>query len=439
MATDELEFANDPHGAVHRGSRSSTWAILIVIGAAFAAAVAWAAQAHVQQVTSGEGRVIPSSQVQVVESLEPGIVSEILVADGDRVEQDQVLVRIDDTGSGSRLGELERREADLKAEQRRLEAHLAGATTYSAPDNLAEENRAFFLDQKAVFDANRRRLDDQASIRRSQLDQKLKELDEADATAENARSLLAIADKELNLISRLFRRKAVPEIDYIRVQRESSRLTGQLKIAEATRERLEAEIAEARLLVETNESEFLGEVTARLSRVNADLAIVQQTLRAASDTVRRAALRSPVNGIINKLHVAAINEVVNAGSPVVEIVPLDDTLLVEVKVRPEDIAFIRPGLDATIRITAYDYTRFGTLTGKVERIGADTVTDRDNNTFYQVIVSTGDGTPSGKAEELQIIPGMVASVDIATGERSVLEYLVKPLLVLKDEALRDPR
>ncbi len=440
MASEELEFANDPAGAIQSSGSGTGWRVLILIGLTIFSAIAWAGWANVEQVTSGQGRVIPSSQVQTVESLEPGLVAKILVREGDRVELGQELLRIDDTGASSRLGELNRRKDALTAEQARLRAELADADAFAIPATASQENLAFYTDQQAVFRSTRQKLNEQASVRRSQLAQKEQSLAEAIANTAKTSGLLALANKELALIKRLFRRKAVPEIDFIRVQRESIRLAGDLKIFEATRSRLEAEVAEARAMVSSEMIAFKAEATSRLSIVNADLAIVEQTLRAATDTVKRAVLRSPVKGVVNKVNVAAINEVVRAGDAIVEIVPLDDRLLIETQIRPEDIAFIRAGLPATIRISAFDYTRYGTLTGTVQRIGADTITNENRETFYQVVVSTDvEQQQDGGAAPLDIIPGMVATVDIATGKRSVLEYLMKPILVAKDRALRDPR
>lgn len=166
------------------------------------------------------------------------------------------------------------------------------------------------------------------------------------------------------------------------------------------------------------------------------MSIVEESLRAADDRVRRAMLASPVEGVVNKLNVATIGEVISAGVNVVEIVPVDDRLLVETRIRPQDVAFIQPGAEATVRLTAYDYTKYGTLRGAVERIGADTITDENGETFYQVIVGTGDrGVPG----EMRVIPGMVATVDIMNGERTVLEYLLKPVLRIRDQALREAR
>ncbi len=440
MANEELEFANDPLGAVASTGTSPAWRVVLTIGCAVGAAIMWADWAEVEQVTSGQGKVIPSSQIQVVESLEPGIVAEILIREGDRVAKGQELIRIDDTGAASKLGELRQRQASLTAEKLRIRAQLNGESTFEILETPDASIRDFYLDQRAVFTANRKILDEQASTRRHQFEQKRQSLAENVASAEKTRVLLDLAQKEEALIERLYQRQAVPEIDFIRVQRESLRLAGDLNVMEATKARLQAEVDEAEALIGSEETAFLSEATTRLSKINADLAVVRQTLTAASDTVRRAVLRSPVKGVVNKVNVAAVNEVVRAGDSVVEIVPVDDTLLVETQIRPEDIAFIRAGLTATIRVSAFDYTRYGTMTGIVQRIGADTITNENRETFYQVVVSTDlNESVTDSSEQLEIIPGMIATVDIATGKRSVLEYLMKPILVLKDRALRDPR
>ena len=205
----------------------------------------------------------------------------------------------------------------------------------------------------------------------------------------------------------------------------------------ASRIRIVAEINEAENLLSAETSSFVAAALDRISKVNAELSIAVESLRAAEDRVERTVFNSPVSGIVNKIYLATIGEVVQAGATLVEIVPLDDRLLIEAKIRPQDVAFIRPGLPATIRLSAYDYTKFGTLSGIVERIGADTITDENQETFYQVIVATDES--QAIPEQIKIIPGMIADVDVSTGERTVLEYLLKPVLRIRDQALRDPK
>ena len=436
MADADLNFANDPRAAVESSVTPGAWRILIAIAALLAGLVVWASLAHVDQMASGIGRVIPSSQVQVVQSLEPGIVAAILVAAGDHVEAGQNLVRIDDTSVASQLGELRQQQLALAAELDRLNAQASGADTYTPPAGADAAEMRFGRDQLAVFLADRRKLEEALLIRGQQLVQRRQALREAEATAAKQAQSLTLAERELELTRALFDRKAVPELEFLRIQRQVTELRGDLAIWEAQKLRLEAEVAEAEAQVEAERSGFLAEVQARISKVSAEMSVVEESLRGADDRVRRAMLKSPVGGVVNKLNVATIGEVIAAGANVVEIVPVDDRLLVETRIRPQDVAFIQPGAAATVRLSAYDYTKYGTLKGSVERIGADTITDEEGETFYQVIVGTD---AADRTDAMRVIPGMVATVDISNGERTVLEYLLKPVLKIRDQAMREAR
>lgn len=436
MADVDLNFANDPRAVIESSVTPGAWRILLVIAAVFALLVLWASVAHVDQMATGAGRVIPSSQVQVVQSLEPGIVAEILVEEGDRVEPGQNLIRIDDTGVASKLGELRQQQLALAAELHRLTAQAAGAETYAPPPVMEAGSEPFYRDQQAIFAADRRQLEEKILIRRQQLVQRRQNLGEAEATAAKQAASLELAERELELTRALFEKKAVPELELLRIQRAVTELRGDLDIWQAAKLRLQAEVSEAEAQVEAEESAFLAEVQTRISKVNAEMSVVQESLRAADDRVRRAMLKSPVDGVVNKVNVATIGEVIAAGASVVEIVPVDDTLLIETRIRPQDVAFIHPGAKATVRLSAYDYTKYGTLSGTVERIGADTIADENGETFYQVIVGTDAAASNGG---MRVIPGMVATVDISNGERTVLEYLLKPVLKIRDQALREAR
>ena len=438
MADVDLNFANDPRAVIESSVTPGAWRILMVIAVLLTLLVFWASVASVDQMATGAGRVIPSSQVQVVQSLEPGIVADILVATGDRVVAGQDLVRIDDTTVASKLGELRQQQVALAAELDRLSAQARGAENYEPPADLDAAVEPFYLDQQAVFLADLRKLNEAVLVRQQQLVQRRQTLREAEATAKKQADSLVLSERELALTQALFDRKAVPELEFIKIQRQVTELRGDLAIWQATKLRLEAEVAEAEAQLDTEESAFLAEVQARISKVKAEMSVVQESLRAADDRVRRAMLRSPVAGVVNKLNVATIGEVIAAGANVVEIVPVDDRLLIETRVRPQDVAFIQPGAKATVRLSAYDYTKYGTLHGVVERIGADTITDEEGETFYQVIVSadlSGANVPGG----MRVIPGMVATVDISNGDRTVLEYLLKPVLKIRDQALREAR
>lgn len=443
MANDEFAFANNARASVENTVSRSASLLLFCIGAMLAAAIAWAAWAKVEMRTTGLGRVIPAQQLQTVESLEPGIVAEILAAAGDEVKAGQPIVRIDDTATAASLGELRQRQLAFLAELDRLEKQAAGATTYEVPPGADEAAIPFFRDQIAVFESSRKKYLEQIQVREQQVRQRRQNLLEARANAEKQQATLNFVERELELTRALYRRKAVPEIELLRIERAAAEIQGNLRVWEASQLRFAAEISEAETLLEAENSAFLAEVQARISQVKAELSVTAESLRAAEDRVRRAILRSPVDGTLNTLSISTIGQVVQAGVPVAEIVPKDDRLVVETRIRPQDIATIRPGLPAIIRLDAYDYTRYGTLSGYVERIGADTVTDENRETYYQVIIARNgveDRLPGlAGREPIRFIPGLTAVVEITSGERTVLEYLLKPVLEIRDQSMREAK
>lgn len=438
MAREDLDFANDASAAIERTMPRGAWLVLAVVLLLIVSLGLWAAFAHVDQITRGQGRVIPSRQTQLVESLEPGIVADILVTEGDLVEKGQLLIKIDDTASSSRLGELRHKRAALKAELDRLNAQADNADSFEVPETATEAEKPFYLNQVAVFLADRRNLDEQLLLRRQQLLQRRQSLLESEATARKTEEALELAERELSLNRKLYERKAIPEIELLKMERNVAGLRGDVTIWNTTRDRLVAAIEEAKTQIEADRAAFFAEVRRRISAASGELALVNQALFEAQDKVGRTEMRSPVDGIVNRLNVSSLGEVVQGGVSIVEIVPIDDKLLIEARISPQDIAFIRPGLPATVRISAYDYTKFGTLSGVVDRIGADTLTNENRETFYRIIVNTeADSTQVDR--DIRIIPGMTAVVEIRTGSRSILEYLMKPVLKIRDTAFRDPR
>lgn len=437
MRSRDIKFANNAKNAIEHGTVPGAWMVVAIIALLMVAFVWWASWAVVEQTTSGTARVIPSRQIQKVESLEPGIVTEILVTEGQEIEADQPLIRIDDTNVRARFGELKQRQRSHSAELERLQAQASLSNRFELPAGTSPELKPFYEDQIAVFQAEKSRLEEQLAVRRSQLAQRRQNLEEAIATSDKQQAALKLSERELKLSENLFRKRAIPELEYLRIQRLVAELKGDIRILDTSRLRIAAEIKEAENLIQSEKLGFVSAAQERISRVKTELSVVEESLRAAEDRVARTTFRSPVNGIISKMNVASIGEVIQPGVTVFEIVPLDDRLLLETKIRPQDVAFIRPGLPASIKLSAYDYTKYGSLRGIIERISADTITDENLETFYQVTVATD---PDAEIpEEIRIIPGMVATVDIETGSRTVLEFLLKPIYRIRDAALRDPK
>lgn len=431
------EFINDISGAdlVDRGG--TQWRLLFILLAGIGGFLAWAALYEIEEVTRGLGRVIPSSQVQVVQSFEGGIVRAIEVAEGDLVEQGQVLMLLDDTGVTSKRGELLEQQSALLAEKARLEAEAGLAEAPRFPDGLEAENPLATAAEAEVFLSRRTQLDQEITVLENRLSQRRAELAELSALRDKITFTLEPLDAEIALSDSLVRSGALPQIELLRLRSRRAELAGDLIIADSSETRIGAAIREAQSQIEAARASYISSARERLARLQVELAVVQESLRAAEERVTRTAVRAPTRGTVNMVAVTTIGAVVQPGGALVEIVPLDDRLLIEVEIRPQDVAFIHPGAPASVKITAYDYLVYGALEGAVTRIGADTIENSQGEQFFRIVVET-DRTSLGPEEApLQIIPGMVASVDIQTGRKSVLSYLGKPVLRASSEALRE--
>lgn len=433
----EFEFANDIRAAMEERAPRTAWIMISAIAAILLSAAAWANWAMIEEVTTGSGRVIPSSQTQVVQTLERAIVREILAREGDLVEQNQVLMQIDDTGAASRLGELSQKRWALLAEIARLEAEAEDKKKIEVDPALKAAAPQAVLSEQDAFRARRRALEEEIAILKQQEIQKEQELQEFEARQAKLSATLKPLTREVKLTRDLYERDVIPEVEMLRLERQEAELKGELDIVSKSIPRAKAAMAEFASRIDNARARFRSEARERLSKARGELAIVDESIKAAQDRVTRTALKAPVRGIVNKVNVTTIGAVVQPGQDLIEIVPLDDTLLIEAAIRPQDVAFIRPDQEASIKLTAYDYLIYGALKGRVDRISADTITDEKGETFYRVTVRT-DRSHIGKSEkELPIIPGMVATVDIQTGEKTVFDYLMKPIRRVRHEALRE--
>ncbi len=412
----DFAFANDVRAAVELRTPRTSRLLLAASLALLAAAVVWAHFAVLDEVKRGAGRVVPSRQIQVVQSLEGGIVSAIAVREGDIVQQGETLARIDDTKFASELGEVKERRNAMAARVARLEAELKGLATPEFPDELRTSAPAAVQAETSVFNTQVKKLAD--------------DLDVLNQQETRLTDTLALLNREVDLTRKLYDQKVVPEIEWLRLARQATDMKGQL--------------AEVKARKGNATAAFRAQADEDLAKSRGDLAVLDENIKSARDRVRRADLKSPVYGIVNKINVTTIGAVVQPGASVMEIVPLEDTLLVESRIRPQDIAFIRPDQDAVVKISAYDSNVYGHLKGKVERISADTIGDEKAGnkeekaeTFYRVMVRTETNHLGTAEHPLPIIPGMVATVEILTGHKTVLDYLVKPARLLRDEALRE--
>ena len=438
MAVAEKEreqqgFAADTDFAILQQEPLRARILLRSIGVAFTIALMWSAVSRIDEVTRGEGKVIPSRQLQVLQSLDGGVVSEILVREGDVVQPDQILLRIDQTRFVSSVRESRVQYTALVAKAARLRA-LTEGVDFVVPDEVAKEDPKTIEEERRLYESRRTELETTTSIAKQQLTQRQQELVEVRAKHEQAARAYELSAKELSVTRPLIASGAVSEVELLRLERDTGRFRGERDMAAAQISRIQASIQEATRKVEEVSLAFRNESGKELAETMAKLNSLAEGSVGLSDKVTRAVLRSPVKGTVKRLLINTVGGVVQPGKDVVEVVPLEDNLLLEARVLPRDIAFLRPGQKVVVKFTAYDFSIYGGLEGKLEHIGADSVIDEKGNAFYTVRVRTNQ--PS-LGNNLPVIPGMVAEVDIITGEKSVLSYLLKPVLRAKARAFSE--
>ena len=399
-------------------------------------ALLWAGFAVLEEVTTGEGKAIPSSKVQVIQNLEGGIVSDIFVREGQVVDKGDTLLRLDDTRFMSSRSESEVDRLTLTAQVERLAAEAEGRSL-TLPAEVTSSAPQVAADEQALYESRQRRLASEQRTLNEQLRQKTQELAEFRSKQEQFRSSLSLVQQELDMSAPLVSSGAVSPVEILRLKRNAVELRGSMNANTLAIPRAEAAISEIKSRVQESELGFRADAARELNEKRNDLARISASRIAIDDRMSRTTVVSPVRGIVKTLKVNTIGGVVQPGSDLLEIVPLEDNLLIEAKVRPQDVAFLHPGQKAMVKFSAYDYTLYGGLPARLELIGADTITDDKDNSFYLIQVRTDSNHLGSDSRPLLIIPGMIATVDIITGEKSVLDYLLKPVLKARAEALRE--
>ncbi len=435
MVSSQSEAGNrDAHLAIDlqeaKGSRLLLWVSLLAV----VALIVWACLGTIDEVVRGEGKVVPSRQVQIIQSLDGGIVDEILVKPGQSVQVDEVLLRIDPTRYSSSLGENRAEYLSLTAKAARLEA-LATGDQFIAPEKVLAESPQLVEMERRVWEARTQELNAAVKQAQDQRTQREEELRETQANRDQAASGCSLTSRELQVTRPLLKSGAVSEVDLLRLQRDVSRYCGESKAAAAQLDRIRASIQEADSKIVEAELTIRNQARVELSEVRSKLATLHQGQLALADRVKLADVRSPVRGTVKTLMANTVGGVVQPGKDILEIVPTDDSLLLEVRINPRDIGFLYPGQKAEVKFTAYDFAIYGGLAGKVEQIGADTITDEKGNSFYVVKVRT-DRAYVGD-DNRPILPGMVSEVHILTGKRTVMQYLLKPVLRARANAFTE--
>jgi len=393
----------------------------------------WAAFASIDEVARGEGKVIPSSQLQVIQSFDGGVVEEVLVKEGQIVNKGDLLLRIDPTRFIATYRENRAESLSLQARAARLQA-LTSHSEFQLPEDLIKTSPDIAEHERNLFLSNQKELDEQMSIAKSQLTQREEELNEVKAKLTQVSRALELSRQELNVTKPLLESGAISEVEILRLEGEVSNAKGEKEQALAQQQRLISAIEESQSKLRETELLATNKWRTELSEVMSKLASLSESGSGLADKIKYAEIRSPVRGTVQRVFTNTVGGVVQPGHEVIEMVPLDDQLLIEAKVSPKDIAFLHPGQDAIVKFTAYDFVIYGGLKGKVEHISADTVTDEKDRTYYIVRVRT-DRT--GFDPTLPIMPGMMTQVDIITGKKTVLAYLLKPVLRAKQNAMTE--
>ncbi|MEK9775955.1 MAG: HlyD family type I secretion periplasmic adaptor subunit [Quisquiliibacterium sp.] len=395
--------------------------------------VLWAAVAQIDIRTQGEARVVPTSQVQIVQSVDGGIVEQILVREGALVNAGQLLARVDSTRFESSLGENRASQVALRIKALRLQA-LARAEAFSVPADLRNAAPEIYAQEQKLYQARQKELTAQLAVAQNQLLQRRQELNEVQARREQAERGLELAQQELSATRPMVATGAVSEVEVLRLERDVAKLRGDRDQSVAQIARVLAAISEATRRIDEVKLTARNQMGAELSDTLGKLSAMSEGRRALEDKVLKTDIKSPVRGTVKRLLVNTVGAVVQPGKEMFEIVPTDDALILEVRVLPRDIAFLHPNQSAMVKFTAYDYAIYGGLEADVVNIGADSVVDEKGNAYYIVRVRT---RKASLGPNLPVIPGMVANVDILTGKRTVLQYLLKPVLRAKDNAMAE--
>jgi adhesin transport system membrane fusion protein len=414
-----------------------THMLLLVVFSFFVVFVLWASFATLDETARGEGQIIPTSEIQVIQNLEGGIVDQFFVTEGSTVKKDQPIMRLRDVGANSEFGSNQARYLGLMAAIIRLQAEVEGKSTVEFTEEIQKGAPKSVVEELAAFRANQDKIGNQVRVLQEQLSQRKQEVSELTTRLRDLESVIRLSREEKSMIEPLVARGSAPKIELVQLERGIREKQTELNGVREAIPRANAAIAEAQARITEMKTTRTAEAQAELAAKTAEMSAVKEMLGALEDRKDRTEIRSPVNGTIKDFKINTVGGVVKPGDPIVEIVPIDEQLLVEAKIRPSDIARLRPNMPAMVKITAYDFTIYGGLKGEVADISADTIKNEKGESFYRVKVRTFESSLKRKGEVLPIIPGMIATVDIQTGHKTVMEYLLKPFVKTMQNSMNE--
>jgi adhesin transport system membrane fusion protein len=401
--------------------------------------IIWANFAKLDEITRGQGKVVPSSEVQIIQHQEGGTVQELLVKEGDTVDTGQILMRLSDVGASSELGSVRARMMGLQAKVMRLQAEAEGQAVLEFDDEMIAAIPQTVQEELNSFRANRSQLDSQKSVLESQRSQRRQEVSEINTRLADLNRVISLTREEMAMIKPLVDRGSAPKRDVLQLEQQLAQQQSEINGLRSSLPRARSAISEAEARLKDIETTFRTTAQNDMTSALIDVKALEQQMPALQDRKSRTDIRSPVRGIVKDIRIQTSDGsgVIKPGDAIMEIVPLDDQLVVEAQIKPSDVAFLHPGQEATVKITAYDFSIYGGLKGELTGISADTITDEKGESFYKIRITTNENTITRNGENLPIIPGMVASVDILTGEKTVMEYIMKPLIKSLSQAMNE--
>lgn len=423
----DTDFMSELDAAAHMRPAMPAILMMLTIMAMFTFVIIWASKSEIEELTRAQGQVVPSQDIQIVQSLEGGVLEDILVTEGEQVTQGQILLRVSDVQFASKERGTEAKFMALQAQKARLRAEINSAP-FSAASNITDKYPQIVANERALYNSRMKELRGAHQILDDRAAKAQAEMNEADAQINRLSDSAASLQEELRITQDLVKTRAVPKLEALRLERELNDTRGQINAQQERKRALQAEkrgaLNEKKNITDRYRSEALSE----LSNVETQLSALQEELTSIGDRVQRTEIKSPADGIINRIAVKTIGGVVEPAKPLAEIVPLSDALKIVAKVTPEDIAFLRLGMKAKVKITAYDAQKYGSVDATLSRIGANSISDGQGNVYFEIEVKASKNYLGTEENKLPIMPGMVAAVDIITGKRTILYYLLKPLM-----------
>jgi adhesin transport system membrane fusion protein len=398
--------------------------------------VIWAYFAELDEVTRGNGQVIPSQRLQEISNLEGGLLSETLVSENQIVDKDQVLARVSNEQAESTVRDNLNKQAEAEAAIQRLEAERSG-NEFALSGDFENKHPQIAADQLALYHSRKTQFEGEMSALEAQLRQKNNEMAEAQARRGQLEENLRLVMEQRNIARPLMLKGTFSRVEYLKLEQQVATLQGDVAGVAQSIARARNGTQEIQERITQRKSEKMSQIQEEINKRRLELSTIRETLSFGGDRTKRMDVRAPMRGTIKRILINTIGGSIKPGETLIELVPLDDTLLIEARIKPTDIAFLHPNQKAVIKITAYDYSIYGGLEGSVEQISADTIEDKKGETHYLVKLRTKKNAIVYRGESLPIIPGMTASVDILTGKKSVLDYLLKPILKAKQNALRE--